>query len=185
MRKIPLGVLFAGYLFVLFAIPAFGIDLLIDAVGYLIIFNALRFLSKLYPKFAPAVPVSLVLTLAAAAHLVLQMYGTTLALFIWLLPLLDAVLLALLLRGFAHMFHREGPKPALVATLVVFPANILWPLVHAAAAAGQNPPPAWPATAQLVLHLLLAAALGWFAFLPQPAPSTTQPGPRQTPPQTP
>lgn len=47
MRRTAVGILLAGFVFIFFIIPFMGIDLLIDAVGFLLLFNGARALQKI------------------------------------------------------------------------------------------------------------------------------------------
>lgn len=73
MQRIALLVIFSGFCFAYLTIPFAGIDLLIDAVGFLVVFNGLRFLGKLYqPHFRGGKLASLVLVVVSALQLFLK-----------------------------------------------------------------------------------------------------------------
>lgn len=69
MRRTALAIMLAGFAFTFFSIPAAGIDLLIDAVGFLLVFNSLRPLKKLWPAFGPSPWVCLFLVAVSALQL--------------------------------------------------------------------------------------------------------------------
>lgn len=114
MRKAAVGILLVGYVFVIFALPAFGIDLLIDAVGFLLIFNAARALRRTEPAFAFAPWVALALVVVSALQLFLS--GAALVALAILRGLGEGLLLGLLARGFGRMLAAEGkPRAAVLA----------------------------------------------------------------------
>jgi hypothetical protein len=69
MRKMALGIILAGCVFITFALYFAGIDLLIDAVGFLLILNGAHTLTKYGDRFGPCVPLCLGLVVVAALHL--------------------------------------------------------------------------------------------------------------------
>ncbi len=105
MQKTALWVVFGGFCFVFLAVPVAGLDILIDAVGYLVVFNALRFLGKLYPGrcFKVSAVLSLVLVAVCAPQLFIKegslvlwlaaaRAGLEIGLYLSWIPLLHALL---------------------------------------------------------------------------------------------
>lgn len=129
MRKPAIALLLAGAVFTVFTVPFAGIDLFIDAVGFLLMFNALRALRLLEPGFGPGAFLCLVLVPVAALQLFL---GGVAGAALWLLRGLAAGVLCLLMaRGFGCMLEKEyGPRPALAARVLL--------CLAAAAALGQG-----------------------------------------------
>lgn len=96
MRKASIILILGGFVFVLFSAPLLGLDLLIDAVGYLFIWNGLRMLQKESPFFRLAIFFALILTGVAAVHLFLP--NNIVLFFIWLIC--DLFLYVFMFRGF-------------------------------------------------------------------------------------
>ena len=69
MQKTAVGVMLAGFVLAFFSLYAFGLDLLIDAVGFLLVFNSARALAVWAAPFKPASAVALGLVAVAAAQL--------------------------------------------------------------------------------------------------------------------
>lgn len=164
MRRIAIAVMLAGFLFTTLSIRAAGIDLLIDAVGFLLIFNAARWLAKLGDRFTPCIPLCLGLLAVAALQLFLQ--GTALAVLGAVRAAGEAALYLLLWRGFASAPDMGGTPGRRAALAAVFGANAL-----AAAAAGLlalTGPAAAMGIAQNILlatHLALYGLLLWAAVI--------------------
>lgn len=69
MYKTPTVLVLVGFAVVYFTIPFLGIDILIDAVGFLLVFNGLLALKRQQRLFLFAPQCSMVLVVAAAAQL--------------------------------------------------------------------------------------------------------------------
>lgn len=69
MQKIAVGIILFGLAFTFFSIFFAGIDILIDAVGFLFVFNGTWALRKKVPLFAKAACLSLVLVVVSSAQL--------------------------------------------------------------------------------------------------------------------
>lgn len=102
MTAIIMGIMLVGFSFTFFALPFAGIDLLIDAVGYLLIFNAVRPLRKLYPAFKGSVSTSLLLVVVSSLELFFP-WGPLYA----IRAMADAFLLLCLARGFYRLFCQQ------------------------------------------------------------------------------
>lgn len=166
VRGIALGLVAVGLGFAFFAIDFMGVDLLIDAVGFLIAYNGLRVLKKLCPGFAGSD--ILCIGLVALAALQLFLGGTALWVAGILRPLAECALFALMLRGFAQLLPR-GRRPALRwAVLCALLLNMAAEILGAAAGILQWAlPPWWWMAGYIFVRGLLLAALLVAALLPE------------------
>lgn len=69
MQKIAVTIVAVGFVFVFYSLPAFGIDLLLDPVGFLLIWNGLRALRKRTSAFSIACVSSLLLIFVSSLQL--------------------------------------------------------------------------------------------------------------------
>lgn len=107
VRKTATALLAVGLAFAWFAVMVFGVDVLIDAVGFLVAFNGLRPLARLWPKFRGGPLCALLLVaVSACALFVPRQFGAPLQ---GTRCLLEAALAVVLARGFGQMY-RGGPK---------------------------------------------------------------------------
>lgn len=175
MHRPAAFIMLAGAVFIFFSLPLYGVDLLIDAVGFLLLFNGLRPYARLYPAFGPAPAVSL--GLVAVAALSLFIGGAVGAALLWALAGGSALLFLLMALGFGRGLLPAEPRSSgarapiaalaiclgLAAPAAFFPrlAALLPALAGALDAAG------------LAVHLALLAALCWYAINPpcQPLPN--------------
>lgn len=164
MQKTAVGVMLAGFVFTFFALPAAGIDLLIDAVGFLFIFNAARALRGSGAAFGHAAACSVVLVAVAALQL---LAGNGLASVLGPVRAVgDAVLFVLLARGFGRLLA-AGAQRRLAA-----PARAVFLFAAGAAVAGAALPALLPAAAVfcgivvLVSHIFILALLFFACILP-------------------
>lgn len=125
MRKTAQGIMLAGFVFVFFALPFAGVDLLIDAVGFLLVWNGLAALQKLDKTFGAAPLVCLALVAVAAAQLFFE--GAAAQVLRAVRVAGEVVLYWQMLKGFA----RQAPKRA-----VPLPAWLFWCGFAVCAAAG-------------------------------------------------
>ena len=107
MRKTSLMILLAGFVFIYFTLPFSGIDLLIDAVGFLLIRNGLRGLQKTGVTLGPAVSICLVLVAIAAGQLFVG--GIFIVILAVLRAMAEASLLFFLMQGLLPL----TPRPPL------------------------------------------------------------------------
>lgn len=174
MRKVSAGIILAGFVFVFFALPFAGIDLLIDAVGFLLIFNGVRPLARLNRAFRPCPALSLGLTAVAALQLFTAGWA---ALCLGLLRAAGQAALCLLLgHGFCAL-SLPNSRPLARFTQVAF---TLAALVAALGGVFQlfTLPPAFGAIAGRVFLVVqlgaLAALVGTF-FAKSPPPEEPPP----------
>lgn len=201
MRKVSIGLLLAGFVFLFVDIPFMGIDILLDAVGYIFIFNAARGLAALQPAFKPAIPCSIAMALASAFFTiaagvpalapVAQAGGGALPSLV--LSVGDILLLLFLARGFSRLATGSASRAAAIFTTIAFAANILLlgaVLAFAGAALVAGLLGYALAVASTVgglavwlphlVHLLLGAGLLWQLLLPDaPAPPLPEPPPNE------
>lgn len=114
MVAVPFGILFAGFAFTIFTIPFAGVDLLIDAVGFLLIFNGLLPLRKLHSAFFAAVPVSICLVILAS----LQLFSSSAILF-GLHQVAEAALLVTLVWGLRALLHQSHRAVTAVFSVII------------------------------------------------------------------
>ncbi len=93
-------VLCAGLLFVFFSIQFMGIDLLIDAVGWVLIFNGIRILERPGGGIGPKAALCIVLAVAGGALLFLKGMLYTVVVYGY------AILSALFFIALAFLLHR-------------------------------------------------------------------------------
>lgn len=106
MYKVPVALILAGFLVVFLSLPLLGTDLLIDAVGFLLIFNGLLPLQKQTHLFALAPATSLALVIVASAQLFAG--GWFAGLLAILRFILQTALYIQMLRGFALMARQKS-----------------------------------------------------------------------------
>lgn len=163
MRKTALAIMLVGFVFVFFSIPLAGIDLLIDAVGFLLIFNGVRPLEKTLPGFGKASWCAILLTVLAAVQL---FFGGTVYLVLSLLRAAGEVLLFLwMMRGFARMLQSENRARLAQLTYAAFALNIAASALVAVMLFVTLPTLAM-AIVLAAVHLLLLALLVRLALLP-------------------
>lgn len=128
MRKTALLILLVGFIFVSFSVPFMGIDLLLDPVGWLLVWNALRALRLKDRVIGASVPVALVLVPVSALQLFLA--TGTLSLVLALLQAgLEAALFLLMLRGFDALLTQQGAKGDRLFAGIVLGLNVTSALV--------------------------------------------------------
>lgn len=133
MSTAAIGLMVAGFLFTFYSIPVAGVDILIDAVGYLLLFNAAGALKKLgerrHFKLAPAL--SFLLVLYSAVQMFL--YGGTAVLAGVPRALLELLLFLSLGRGFGRQLVEDNERLMVPAVLcrAVFPVTGLALLIAA------------------------------------------------------
>ena len=155
MQKTAVGVTLAGFVLAFFSLYAFGLDLLIDAVGFLLVFNGARALAVWAAPFKPASAVALGLVAVAAAQLFF-VAGVPALVLGALRGVGLAVLYLLFAGGFATLFEAGRQK-----RLAAFAKAVFW-----LAAAGSLLALVWPlggvvltVTQSFVLILLLFACI--------------------------
>ncbi len=170
MRKIACLLAAFGFAFAFFTLRAFGIDLLIDAVGFVLAANAMRAFRRFWGGFPGAA--ALCFALAALAVAGIFVFGTAFSTVVVLRAVGECFLFGIMAAGFLHM---ELPPKQRVwrvllaaacfacAAAVVSPA--VWQLLLSSAAT--NAFAAFSAAA----HALLVAVLAVFAFVPEPPPA--------------
>lgn len=129
--KTAVAILLAGFVFAFFQLPFAGIDLLLDPVGFLLVFNGANGLRKLAGAegrgFGPACGVALALVALTAVQLFAG--GAVADVLPALRGGLEAALFYLLYRGFAALLEGSGRPGGAVAVTVA-----LWVSMAVAAA---------------------------------------------------
>lgn len=162
MRKTATLLILVGLLFTTLTLPFSGIDLLLDPVGFLLIFNGARPLAKYGDRFGPCVPLSILLIAASAVQLFLT--GTPLVVAGLLRALAEAALYLLLLRGYARLARRRKGNGMAAVLAAGFALAALATLAQAALGfIAWAPAPAF-AWGLLAARLAAPAALLWPAF---------------------
>lgn len=100
MRRTALFLMLAGFVFVFFSVSLFGIDILIDAVGYLLVWNAIRALQRKESVYGFAATCCLALVVICAIQLITS--GIIYTVLLVVRPLAEALLYWQLLLGFAR-----------------------------------------------------------------------------------
>lgn len=166
MRKIPFIIMAIGFAFTYYSIPFMGIDLLIDAVGYLFIFNGLWVFRLQGTRYTLGALCAFALVIIAAFPLLFSSFASQL--FILLRYAFDFILLVLLAFCFVPSLVAQGRRQLLVLCLIVFALNAL---VAPALSGGLFPlsrsivewmPP--------VIHAIFILMLLGLALLPEDAP---------------
>ncbi len=164
MTKTALIILVIGYVFVFFSIPFLGVDILIDAVGFLLLFNGYRAFRLLDKSFKGAASVSLALVVVAALQLFVS--GTAALILLVLRQIGMALLYVFTARGFVYLFNKIDKKSFSMVIRLVFGAALLLVAVQFAlqfTAPQLLQKPAW-AVAQFVGKGLLVLTLAAAAF---------------------
>ncbi len=141
VQSIALGMMCVGLGFAYFGLLFNGVDLLIDAVGYLLVFNALRALKKIQHRFAGGDVIAGILTVVALAQLFV--YGTMLFFVMLIRGILELVLYIVLFCGLASTLKavvgEVGRRVYLAIFLVcalgcgcLYFAALLWPVAKPA-----------------------------------------------------
>ncbi|NLW79961.1 MAG: hypothetical protein GXY32_11225 [Ruminococcaceae bacterium] len=165
MRRTALAIMLVGFVFVFFSIPLAGVDLLIDAVGFLLVFNGARPLEKTMPGFGKASWCAIALTVVSAAQLFL---GGTVYLVLSLLRAAGEVLLFLwLMRGLTQMLKKESRLRLVPLTYGAFTLNMATSALVAVMLFVPLPALAM-GIVLAVVHVLLLALLLRLALLPAP-----------------
>ncbi|MDL2324229.1 hypothetical protein LJC61_03635 [Ruminococcaceae bacterium OttesenSCG-928-A16] len=182
MRRIAAAIVLVGFAFAFFTLPFAGVDILIDAVGFLLVWNGVRALQKKDAVYRFAAPCSLVLVAIAAAQVFLgggvAAYAVQSGLAGWVLQGLrlaaEGLLYWQLLAGFARL-AKAGQRPGLAklayVALAVCLAGVLvsacawallffgYPLVVPVAAV------VW--AGHIALLAVLAGFVFWFGTQPE------------------
>lgn len=164
MRRVTAGLMAAGFVFVFFSIPVAGVDILIDAVGFLLVFNGLRPLAKLHPhfRFSPAVSLFLVVVTAAQLFLPASLARTATI----MRAAGETSLYILIANGYGRSFLAGG-KPGQAAfsggifTLcAVATAAFVVSFLSGTFTAATN-------TILVICHILVLCVLLWLCLLPK------------------
>lgn len=184
MRRIAAGILLAGFVFIFFRVPVLGIDILIDAVGFLLLFNGARALQKMEraeaalcapdlftpPAFAfgAAQPIAIALVALSAAQLfagAVTGLGSGGGIVGIARGVLEILLFACLLRGLLPLLKRQGRRAlgwALPAALALDMAASLLSVVGIFVLAAQPLPfLAFVTVFSISAHLFTAAVFIW------------------------
>lgn len=176
MRRTAVGIILAGFVFIFVRIRLLGIDILIDAVGFLLLFNGARALLKIGRAEAAglladapagqapaglglgaAQPCAIALVFVSALQLFLT--GGALTVMGLLRAVLEIALFLFLLRGFGPLARRPGlssPGRAVQAALALDMAVSALSAVFLFCT-----PPAALGWLVLAIHILTLAALLW------------------------
>lgn len=118
MKKTAIMLMLVGLVFAFFTLPFSGIDLLIDAVGFLIVWNSLRALRLTSSAFATAAWLCLGLVGLSAAQLFSSGLAYTAVTNLRLL--LEVPFFLLLLKGFLSLASAAGLAKFRLPLLAVF-----------------------------------------------------------------
>ncbi len=121
MKKTSIMILLAGFVFIYFTLPFSGIDLLIDAVGFLLLWNGLRGLQKAGVNTGLAAPLCLLLVLVASGQLFVG--GAFYTVLTVLRSLAEAVLLFFILQGLLPLAN--GPRYRILLQVIFTAAVVL------------------------------------------------------------
>lgn len=165
MRKTAILLMLVGFAVVYFTIPLFGIDILMDAVGYLLVWNAVRVLHKKEDTFGFAPTCALVLTAICALQVTTG--GMVLAAMLVVRPLAEALLYWQLLRGFARLAAAEE-KPQLRTICFVVMALCIFASLVQCGVMFVSYTLAWAIVGmevlQWVAHIAVLGLLGWLVL---------------------
>ena len=126
MRRTAFLILLAGVIFVYFSIPFMGIDLLIDAVGFSLLFNAIRPLRKTRQGFAIADSLCLGLVLVSALQLLF--FGIPSIVLASLRALLETLVFCMLAGGLWQMLKRDNAPRLALSIKIIFGLGALFSL---------------------------------------------------------
>ena len=187
MRRNAVGIMLAGFVFALFAVQVGGIDLLLDAVGWLLVFNGLRPMERPGGGVGPRAALCLALVAVSAAQLFLTAGTPELVAYVARMAL-EAAFFLLMMLFFYRMLAGFSHRKTGIALGCAFALNALVSLAQLGAALARNfvglPGPeasavgviggadgptaifvashwAWGPVVALVAHVLLLAALLW------------------------
>ncbi len=118
MRRTAILIMMVGFLFAYFSLEVAGIDLLIDAVGFLLVWNGVRVLARQENGFGFSGPVCLALVGICALQLFFD--GTVGQVLAVLRAVAEVVLYAMMLRGFWRALRTGGGKADPVLAAVAF-----------------------------------------------------------------
>ena len=171
MRKTAVLLIVFGFAFVFFRIEAFGIDLLMDAAGYVLVFNGVRALGKVHGGFGISPALCIVLVLVTAVQIFLS--GVPLVAVSLVRTAPEMCLFFMMAAGFYALAKADGRA---------WLGGILFALFAASAAAsllaGLDAVPYFAAIGlfhgfvagfSLTAHIALCVTLAVFAFLCVPA----------------
>ncbi len=155
------AVIFVGLIFVFFSFSFMGIDLLIDAVGWILVFNGVRVYER--PRGGIGFIAVLCLILCVASALLLFFSGTAFL----LVHIVYAIMIFCFFMSLSALFFRSlmrfhFKKSAFIClfsfgiTSVLFPLLSLAPLLPAALSA--------PISVSLLVKLLPLGTLLWLCF---------------------
>lgn len=167
MRKTAAGLIAAGFVFAYFSLPLFGIDLLLDPVGYVLVFNGLRVFQKRGRAFGVAVFWCLGLVALSAAQLFVG--GAAAGVLQPLRTAADLVLFLLMIGGFCPMLRGDGWLWDAGLFFMVFLAGVVYNGLVLIAALSQKPPRGVSPVAGVVVHLLLLLPFARLFFVGGPA----------------
>lgn len=157
LRRTATGIILAGYIFAVFRVSFGGVDLLIDAVGYLLVFNGAKALRKRNGKFAGAPVMALGLVVVAAIQMfALGMMALVLAM---LRCVADVLLYLFLQRGYVADLAGDGWHWESGLFRVAFGVNALAQAAQLGALAAGRWPLAAVNTAALCAHAVWMLAL--------------------------
>ncbi len=172
MRKTAVLLIVFGLIFVFFRVEAFGIDLLMDAAGYILVFNGVRALHKAYGGFGISPVLCLVLVPVTAAQLFLSGVPLVVVSLVRVAP--EMSLFCMMAAGFFKLAKAQGRAALGGCTFALFLAAAAASLLAGLAAvpyfAGIGFFHGFTHGFSLTAHIALCAVLALNAFLPEPAP---------------
>lgn len=165
MRKTAILLILAGLVFAFFSLPFEGIDLLIDAVGFLLVWNGVRALQKQTGQFAfgPVCSGALVVVCAAALFVPAGLAANLLLL---TRGVLEAALILFLMLGFGRL-AKEAAQTLDAALAKVAPGLFVagWAVYLAAALLPGSLPPPLAGGVLLVARVALCLLLVRYAVV--------------------
>lgn len=158
MQKTAFGILLVGFVFVCFQIQLFGIDLLIDAVGFSLIFNGIRPLRKTMGGFLYADLVCLALVLVTALQLFISgPFGVVLAL---VRSVLEIFVFAGLAQGVYKWLQKQNHKKLGLVAVGVFGLGAVMAMLQGVLIVAGTGLQVWQWAYHLYAMVLLACLLG-------------------------
>lgn len=160
MRKTAIVLMCVGFVFIYFTVPVAGVDLLIDAVGYLLIFNGAWAFRLTNISFKIGALTALGLVPVAALQLFIS--GNAGSILELVRNILTFALLGFLMHAFAYELSQEGSSAAAIMCRGIFGLNMIAVTFFSFLLA-----PASPAAASwciIVCRIILLAFLLWTAF---------------------
>lgn len=151
MRRTAVSIIIAGLVFVYFNIPFAGTDILIDAVGWLVVWNAVRALQKIDKVYYFAPQAAFALIIVSAFEMFAS--GGMLRIAVISASILELVFWAMLVRGLYKLTLDSGTKLQHIILAAGFIFALLPPVIYAVANI-QTQQPSYGSAAVFAIYIM-------------------------------